>query len=334
MEPRFGHDFSQVRVHTGPRADESTRAVNALAYTVGPDIAFGDGQYAPETANGQKLLAHELAHVVQQQQGALKNFFKTRLDHNAENGRSPSDDHYENEADAIADAVLRDRNGPVEANGDAAPLAVPTFGETPVPVDAPAASPCAEANKSEKMTACIQPIVIADDDGKNPTSAPSFTKTQDIWKKCCIEYSIKGVQTINKAAFKTLDQDPNAVTDEEKEMYKAAGVSSCIQVFVPKDFKIGATTGKNLLGGGVTLHGGTANPKVCVVEGAVGEVVAHEVGHASGHAAHDVNNTVMKPSSAHDAPNSSAVSADVCKAAKTGAVLTKGGTKDCCMDPK
>ncbi len=66
MEPRFGHDFGQVRVHTGARAAESARAVNALAYTVGRDVVVGVGQYTLGTAVGQRLLAHELAHVVQQ----------------------------------------------------------------------------------------------------------------------------------------------------------------------------------------------------------------------------------------------------------------------------
>jgi hypothetical protein len=62
FEPRFGHDFSKVRVHTDTRASESTRAVNALAYTVGQDVAFASGQYAPRTDAGARLLAHELAH--------------------------------------------------------------------------------------------------------------------------------------------------------------------------------------------------------------------------------------------------------------------------------
>lgn len=69
MESRFGHDFSQVRVHTDTQASESAKAVNALAYTVGPNIVFQSGQYAPETAAGKRLLAHELTHVVQQSTG-------------------------------------------------------------------------------------------------------------------------------------------------------------------------------------------------------------------------------------------------------------------------
>ncbi len=67
MEPRFGHDFSQVRVHADTKAAESARDVNALAYTVGRDMVFGQGQYAPSTYAGRQLVAHEMAHVVQQQ---------------------------------------------------------------------------------------------------------------------------------------------------------------------------------------------------------------------------------------------------------------------------
>ena len=66
MEPRFGRDFSGVRVHTDVRAAETARAVNALAYTVGEDVVFGAGQYAPGLTRGRRLLAHELTHVVQQ----------------------------------------------------------------------------------------------------------------------------------------------------------------------------------------------------------------------------------------------------------------------------
>jgi len=66
MESRFGHDFSQVRVYTGGVAGQSAREVNAQAYTVGQDIVFGTGKYTPATSDGRVLLAHELAHVVQQ----------------------------------------------------------------------------------------------------------------------------------------------------------------------------------------------------------------------------------------------------------------------------
>ena len=66
MEPRFGRDFGDVRIHDNAAASESTHAVGARAYTVGPNIAFRDGEYRPAAASGRRLLAHELAHVVQQ----------------------------------------------------------------------------------------------------------------------------------------------------------------------------------------------------------------------------------------------------------------------------
>ena len=71
MEPRMRHDFSKVRVHTNAPAAESARSVNALAYTVGQNVAFGPGQYRPDSSDGKRLLAHELTHVVQQSMGEL-----------------------------------------------------------------------------------------------------------------------------------------------------------------------------------------------------------------------------------------------------------------------
>ena len=66
MDASFGHDFRHVRIHADARAGEEARAVNARAFTVGRDVVFGAGQYAPGTSEGRRLLAHELAHVVQQ----------------------------------------------------------------------------------------------------------------------------------------------------------------------------------------------------------------------------------------------------------------------------
>ena len=66
MEARFGYDFSHVRVHTDARAADSATAVNALAYTAGQNIVFGATQYNPTTNRGRQLLAHELAHTIQQ----------------------------------------------------------------------------------------------------------------------------------------------------------------------------------------------------------------------------------------------------------------------------
>jgi hypothetical protein len=66
MEPRFGYDFSRVRVHSGASAEQSAQDVNAHAYTVGHNMVFGAGRFAPGTLAGRRLIAHELTHVVQQ----------------------------------------------------------------------------------------------------------------------------------------------------------------------------------------------------------------------------------------------------------------------------
>ena len=66
FEPRFGYDFSRVRVHTDAQATGSAQALNARAFTMGRDIVFGAGEYALETNEGKRLLAHELTHVLQQ----------------------------------------------------------------------------------------------------------------------------------------------------------------------------------------------------------------------------------------------------------------------------
>lgn len=97
MEPRFGHDFGHVRVHADADAAESARAVNALAYTVGHDLVFGYGQHAPQSLTGQRLLAHELTHVIQQR----ATIPQSRLEIGEANDSS------EQEADEVADVVMR-----------------------------------------------------------------------------------------------------------------------------------------------------------------------------------------------------------------------------------
>lgn len=106
FEPRFGYDFSQVRVHTDAKAAESARAVNALAYTVGRDVVFASGKYAPARTEGQRLLAHELAHVTQQQSAGAA----------MANTVSQSGDAHEVAADRAAAGVL---GGPMPGSYDA-----------------------------------------------------------------------------------------------------------------------------------------------------------------------------------------------------------------------
>ena len=98
MEPRFGCDFSQVRVHTDAEARQSARDVNALAYTVGRHVIFGARQYEPHTPVGRRLLAHELTHVLQQKDSADGLHAKVTV--------GDPEDGAEREAEIIADVVM------------------------------------------------------------------------------------------------------------------------------------------------------------------------------------------------------------------------------------
>lgn len=69
IERMMGHDFGDVRVHTGPEAEKAAASMKAQAFAHGDDVYFGEGEYAPQTPEGMGLLAHELTHVVQQRQG-------------------------------------------------------------------------------------------------------------------------------------------------------------------------------------------------------------------------------------------------------------------------
>jgi hypothetical protein len=100
---RFGEDLGGVRLHTGAAAAESARSIGARAYAVGQNLVFAEGQYAPHTEGGLRLLAHELAHVVQQRRPGG-------------GGASP-----ESGADAAAEAVAGGRTVPPQAIGGAAP---------------------------------------------------------------------------------------------------------------------------------------------------------------------------------------------------------------------
>ena len=101
MEQSLGQNFGDVKVHTDQRAADSAAAVQAKAYTAGSDIVFGEGQYSPGTADGERTLAHELTHVVQQRSGPVDGT-------PVAGGISVSDpsDRFERAADATAEAVV------------------------------------------------------------------------------------------------------------------------------------------------------------------------------------------------------------------------------------
>jgi hypothetical protein len=123
MEPRFGRDFSGVRIHTGAEADRAVRDVSAAAFTVGPDIAFASGRYAPETEAGRHLLAHELTHTVQQ--GHATEFRLETLK------VGQPDDPAEREAGAAADFAMSPGTGTMRRFSSSMPTLRRGFGDPP-----------------------------------------------------------------------------------------------------------------------------------------------------------------------------------------------------------
>jgi hypothetical protein len=97
MEPRFGRDFADIRIHTDHRAEASASAVDANAYTVGRDIVFGPGRYAPHSVEGKRLLAHELTHVMQQAPSLARHAPPQRL--------GATNDAFEAEAQRAAESM-------------------------------------------------------------------------------------------------------------------------------------------------------------------------------------------------------------------------------------
>jgi hypothetical protein len=115
MEHRFGHAFSDVRVHTDGEAARSAADAQALAYTSGRNIVFAQGQYSPGSEAGKRLLAHELAHVIQQRSstGAAPQTYRL----------NEPDDCWEQEADRAASAVMSGQDAEVgHADGAAMPV--------------------------------------------------------------------------------------------------------------------------------------------------------------------------------------------------------------------
>jgi hypothetical protein len=100
MEPRFNHDFGNVQIHTDSKAAESAKAVHAHAYTVGNHVVFGVGKYSPQSGEGRRLLAHELAHTVQQ--GGMNPSFAGKLE------IGEAGDAYERQADMAAEGIAQE----------------------------------------------------------------------------------------------------------------------------------------------------------------------------------------------------------------------------------
>jgi Domain of unknown function (DUF4157) len=110
LEPQFGHSFADVRVFSDAQADQMARNVNARAFTVGQDVFFQDGEYNPESPQGQYLLAHELTHTIQQRRAQPSEDLKI----------SQAGEPSEIEADTASNNVMAGQSVQVQGSNDAA----------------------------------------------------------------------------------------------------------------------------------------------------------------------------------------------------------------------
>ncbi len=151
MEARFGEDFSRVRIHRDQLAAEAARKVDARAYTVGQNIVFGAGQYAPQTRAGQQVLAHELTHTLQQRlAGPLGQAEPLSV--------SRPDDPLEREAEFIANQTLVDAVESRPSGANRYQRSEQRIQRLPPPPDAavptPATKPAAASSPTTKPGVC------------------------------------------------------------------------------------------------------------------------------------------------------------------------------------
>jgi Domain of unknown function (DUF4157) len=318
MESAFGVGFGAVRLHTDAGAARLSDRLNARAFTVGRDVAFGSGEYRPGTPVGDALLAHELAHVVQQGSGRTSS---------PGPHRAGDDGVLEHEADRSAAGAVAALWGGAKAGlanvaGRAAPAARSGL----------RLSRCKKGGTSEAKKICVRPILVANDDGTAPTTLPSFDAAKRIWKKCCIEVEEQGATTVKGSAYKEIDDaGPGApLTAEETALFAAAGAGGgCVQVAIVGTIRRGANAGRKVAGGATTKDGGKADAKVIGVDGIDPVVVAHELGHAMGYLRHDPAGTVMEPSGDPDTPNPETMDPTICTDVRNFTGATATGDKSC-----
>jgi hypothetical protein len=228
METRLGHDFSHVRVHTDGRAAASAAAVDAQAYTVGRNVVFGQGGYAPSSSSGRALLTHELAHVVQQgggvapagplRVGAANDPAEHAADRAAAGGGAPG----------TAGATLQRK---VVVNPPAAASQIVGYINTICPIS-PAASGTGELSAPACPAAppigceCICDVIA--DTAKtytiNVVKATIANKPQKLWDKTTTSVPDTSMGPTTNTITNTIDF-PDAASDTEFGTFKADGTA-------------------------------------------------------------------------------------------------------------
>jgi len=161
FDPRFGRDFSQVRVHTDARAAAAAAAIEARAFTVGRHIVFGAGEFAPDRPEGTHLLAHELTHVVQQDQTSSLVPEDLEL--------APSSDPAEQEAVAVADRFMHGAAATLSSESIAQEITPSGSGPAVQRADRPSSAPTPTSTPSPPSAPTVKPP-------ENGVCGPNLTK--------------------------------------------------------------------------------------------------------------------------------------------------------------
>lgn len=284
FEPRFGHDFSRVRVHDDTHAAQSAAAVSALAYTVGRHVVSGVGQLDSPNPASRRLLAHELTHVVQQSAVPDDPSHSRSLAVGAPDTAMEAEAHH---ASAIAGAdsstATARANSPVLQRLGPSDLGQP---------------PCAlDAYRAEWRSVDLQPVFFkstASDPNPTGTTWPNrFATSNTIWKKLGVTFRALSAVTLVDATNKT-----RGSTDAEANTIGALRSGSGIEVyFVDNDM--------SSAGGASTLSAADGSNVVISDRGTSDTLLAHELGHVLGlqHPPASDANTIMQPSNGHSAAN-------------------------------
>lgn len=258
FEKRFGADFSQVRLHTNAQAADTAKSINAKAFTVGRDIAFSAGQYAPESREGQRLLAHELTHVVQQEGAQL-----LRVQTQAKEGAAPPSSPSSSPAGARGGTAAEPRPTPGAAGGTTAPVAsgaAPGAGSVPAvtAVDAvsgaggaiPAAG--AAAREAGAAPATPLPAPIAALPNLTASTAPGITSVARVAVSTLgNQLSVKAYEGAPKGPMPTgLPTGPEPVLPQEPTIPEARDVTPASDPESPGAIEAAAQGGATQLEGG------------------------------------------------------------------------------------
>jgi plasmid stability protein len=254
LEPKFGHDFANVKIHADGHADQMSKAVNARAFTTGQDVFFRQGEYKPQSSEGMHLLAHELTHTIQQSRGSVSG---TSIG----NGLAISDpnDAFEQEAYAAADSVARGESvnvgratgGVVQRNVDNGQMVLQREGPNPPP-----AAPAPTTGTGVKNTFETPPFKV-------PHEAVSLGPVK-------MQAEIKAELSFDQPSQASSNSDPGAPTQARAGVTASPTGGVGYQAEVQKEFQRrseGALAGwkPTIKGGGkVTSNGGEIG-----VEGAI-----------------------------------------------------------------